>query len=143
MTSSSGSSGTPSRATARGHDVARVTELLEEILLARVFLHPHPAPPELLCGVRVRPGGGNLAEIFREPRGGLIGGRVAPGVVGLDDVDSLREIHHTLRTKLRAMPVQRMRQGCKAPHALYVVHRPLRCGTHRDPARDDRAPGLR
>src|SRR3989442_9382605 len=136
MTSSSGASGTPSRATARGHDVARVTELLEEILLARVFLHLHPAPPELLCGVRVRPGGGNLAEIFREPRGGLIGGRVAPGVVGLDDVDSLREIHHTLRTKVRAMPVHRMRQGVKPAHNLYEGHSRPRCETRRGAAAD-------
>src|SRR2546428_7171930 len=104
MTSSSGSSGTPSRATTCGHDVARVTELLEEILLARVFLHLHPAAPELLRGVRVRPGGGNLAEIFREPRGGLIGGRVAPGVVGPADVDSLRAFHHTFRSKVGSMP---------------------------------------
>src|SRR5436309_14456040 len=122
MTSSSGSSGTPSRATARGHDVARVTELLEEILLARVFLHLHPAPPELLCGVRVRPGGGNLAEIFREPLSGLMGGRHAPGVVGVADVDSLCESHHTLRTKVRAMRVERMRQVAKAAHAMYAAH---------------------
>src|SRR5437868_629630 len=67
-TSSSGTSGTPPRAAARGHHVACKAQLFEEVLRAGVLVQLHPAASELVGGMRIGPCRGDLFELVRQSR---------------------------------------------------------------------------
>src|SRR4029077_20032737 len=75
-TSSSEGSGTPPSAAARGHDVSRVAQLLQEFLRLRIVLHPHPAASKLVRRMGVRSGRRNLAQVLGETRRRLVRARV-------------------------------------------------------------------
>src|SRR5256885_8148837 len=67
-TSSSGRSGTAPRAAARRHHVTRKSQLFEEVLSTGIRVDLHPAPSQLVGGMRVGPCGGNFCELVRQWR---------------------------------------------------------------------------
>src|SRR6202521_3803360 len=87
-------SGTATRAAARRDHVPCVPKLLQKVLGSRVVLDLHPAASELTRGVRVGSGRRDLLQVFRQPSGRLVFRGLTPSVVGIDDVDSVRELHN-------------------------------------------------
>src|ERR671937_3203720 len=133
-----GVSGTPPGAAARGHYMPRMAQLLEEVGDAVVLLHLHPAAPELLGGVRIGTGGRDLAQLVGEVCGRAVDVGVAPGVVGLDDVDPGREVDQPVRAEVRAVWVEWMRDVRQPAHAVDEVHRLLGWQERREGTRDEK-----
>ena len=120
----------------------RVSQLLEEVFGARVVVHLHPAFAELVGGVGVGSRRLRLAEILRELRRGAIRRRIAPRVVGLDDVDPRSELNQACRPKVRAMAVERVGDVGEPAHAVNEVHRLLGDEKRRHAAGDEEADHL-
>src|ERR1700686_5424812 len=132
-------SGTATRAAARRDDVACVPELLQEVLGSRVILDLHPAASELARGMRVGSCRGDLSQGLRQPGSRLVFRGITPRVVGLDDVDSVRELHHAFRAEVRSVPVERMRNISKATHLVNHVHHILSPHVRRNPPCDEKS----
>src|SRR5256886_3117101 len=115
-TSSSGRSGTAPRAAARRHHVTRKSQLVEEVLSTGIRVDLHPAPSQLVGGMRVGPCGGDFCELVRQSRRRLVGRGVTPRVVSLDDVDSVAEPDKTLGPKVGTVAIQRLRGLCHSSH---------------------------
>src|SRR5216684_8412687 len=139
---SPGCSGTSTRTTARGDYVARMAELLQEVLRAGVVLDLHPAATELACGVRIRSCCRDLPQLHGKPRCRLVFRRFAPRVVRLDDVDAVRELRHALHAEVRAMAVERMRHIGEPAHLVNHVHHIICRQVRRNPARDEQSDHL-
>src|SRR5437870_10113668 len=117
-----GGSGTAACTAARVDDVMRGTQLHQEVGRIAVVVDLHPASAQLSNRVRVRSGGCDLAQVCRQPGGCRIRGRVAPRIVGLDDVDPVCQLHDPFGTEMRPMPVEWMWQVGQSPHLVNQVH---------------------
>ena len=115
----------------------RLAQLLQKILRAAVFLHFHPAAAQLTCGMRVRSCRADFAQVGRKARRGLVGGGLTPCVVGLDDVDAVRELDQALAPKMSTIPVERVRQVGDPSHPMDHVHGLFRREVWRDAACDE------
>src|ERR1700730_18280936 len=120
------SSGTAAGTAARRDHVACMSKPLQEVLRRRVGVHLHPAASQLAGGVRVGAGCDDLPEVGGQACGGLIRGRVAPRVVGLDDVDPCSQLHHPFSAEVGKTAVERMRHVGEATHSVNHVHHLLR-----------------
>src|ERR1700674_728627 len=130
-------SGTAARTAAGLDDMACITQLLQEVRRVGVIADLHPAPTELLNRVRIRSCRGNLAEIGRKPGSGHVGGRVAPRVIRLDDVDAVCEFHHSLGPEVCPETVHRVRDVGQATHLVNDVHHFLGHEVRGQAARDE------
>src|ERR1700675_2369657 len=130
-------SGTAPRTAARRDDVASLPKLLEEVMRRRVVLDLHPAASKLARSVRVRARRGDFAEVFSKPCSRLIGGRLTPGVVRLDDVDPVRQLHDSLGAEVRSMAVQWVRYVSEPTHFVNHVHHILHRQVGRQSPRDE------
>src|SRR6202163_1426943 len=140
--SSARCSGTATRAAARRDDVACVPELLQEVPRCRVVLDLHPAASKLARSMRVGSCRWDLAQVFRKPGRRLVFRGLTPGVVRLDDVDPVCELHHALGAEVRSVPVERMRNIGKATHPVNHVHHILSPHVRRNPSRDEKSDHL-
>src|SRR5882672_1146071 len=139
---SGGLSGTAASPAARCDDVPRQPQLLQKILWAGVVLDLHPAPAQLAGRVRVRSCRADFAQVGCETRRRLVGGGFTPGVIGLDDVDAIREIDHALATEMSSIPVEGMRYVSEPAHVMDHVHCLLWREIWRDAARDEQPDDL-
>src|ERR1700693_1371161 len=89
-------SGTAPCAAAGRDYVSGMPQLLQEVLWARVVLDLHPAPSQLARSMCVRACCNDFAQVDSEARRRLVCARLAPCVVGLDDVDSIRQLDDAL-----------------------------------------------
>src|SRR6266850_3216186 len=92
--------------------------------------------------MRVRTCRAYFAKVGREARRGLVGGRLTPCVVGLDDVDAVRQLDQALASKMSPMPVERMRYVGEPAHAVDHVHDVLGWQVWREAACDEQPDDL-
>src|SRR6266851_8109367 len=132
-------SGTAARAAARRDNVSGMSELVQEVLRARVVIDLHPASPQLMSRVGVRSGCGDRVELGREPGSGGIGGGLAPWVVHFDDVDSVGQLDDALSAEVGTVAIEGMRHICETAHLVHQVHRLFGAKEGRHPPRDEQA----
>src|ERR1700687_4163394 len=140
--SSARCSGTATCAAFRGDHMPCVPKLLQKVLGSRVVLDLHPAASELTRGVRVGSCSRDLVQVFSQPQGRVIFRRLTPRVVGLDDVDPVRDLHDPFGAEVRSMAVERMRYISQATHLVNHVHHILRLHVGRKPALDEQTDHL-
>jgi len=106
--------------------VARLAQLVQEVGRPLVLLDLHPAQPELRGRVGIAAGGGDLPQLLAELCRQLVVRRPGPGVVGLDDVDSRRQLDDPLWCEAGPEAVAGVRQVGQAALSVDPVQGLLR-----------------
>ena len=99
-----------------------MAQFLQEVHRVAVVIDLHPAASQLTGRVRVGSGRRDLAKISCQRRRGMVGCRLAPRVVRLDDVDSVRQLDYALSPEVVPSAIQRVRQIGEPAHLVDVVH---------------------